>query len=655
MTEEKNNLEQITESLNQVINAVNSLNEKISKQEERLNNLEGSNVVRKENSSFLAQEFGNSIPPPAPLASTSSPKETFQPTPAKKEGNLEENIGGKLFAKIGIAALVLGVSFFLKYAFDQGWIGETGRVIIGIIIGVSLLVIGEKTIRKYSLYGQITSGGGIAILYLSIFAAYSFYGLIGQLPAFFFMMIITAIGIILSLRYDAISLIMVSTVGGFFTPILISSGENNQFGLFSYILLLDLAILVISIFKKWRWLNVVGFVGTLIIFEAWAERFYSEEQLFSTMFFLTLFFVVYSISSLIYNLVKKEKSTGTEQLLTVFSATVYFIASYGIMNGNYHSFMGFFAVILAIYYFLWAYLTKEMTPEDENLYNFLAFLTVGFVTLAIPIQFEQNVITIGWIIEAMVLILLGQKTMKESIITFGTVVFTLAFMRLIFVDTGMHIENYMFLFNKIFFTFVAAIAASYFMAYISRGFEASGNFIKKGSIVILFVVVANFLTIFSISREIVVYYENQMNILGEKQAKAVEDMQKYGNSDFPQMSSKQKANSQSSARKNYYNSSEYKLSQEKMDSLKNKSSVTLSIFWLIYGIILMVVGIFGKYKEVRIGGMILLLLAILKLFFYDLWNLGTLYRIISAISLGVVLLSISFAYQKYKDKIKEII
>ncbi|PIR73622.1 MAG: hypothetical protein COU40_01425 [Candidatus Moranbacteria bacterium CG10_big_fil_rev_8_21_14_0_10_35_21] len=151
MAEEKNNYDKITESLSDVINAVNLLNEKIDKQEVRLNNLE-----QKKDAPVPLNQIEATMPQSTSPESAVNQNDV-QSTPSVRKQNLEENIGGKWFAKIGIAALVLGVSFFLKYAFDQGWIGETGRVIIGILVGLSLLIIGEKTIIKYSTYGQITS------------------------------------------------------------------------------------------------------------------------------------------------------------------------------------------------------------------------------------------------------------------------------------------------------------------------------------------------------------------------------------------------------------------------------------------------------------------------------------------------------------------
>lgn len=646
MEQEKNEKNQISQSLENIRQALIQLSTKIDEQDSRINKLESLSARKGEiNQSFVKKE--SSFPLPSTLIQdnvpATPPKTAFVQNIIKEKVNLEENIGVTWFARIGIFALVLGVSFFLKYAFDNEWIGETGRVIIGIVIGIVLLGLGEKYIRKYQVYGQIISGGGIAVLYLSIFSAYSFYELITQYSAFFMMMLITAVGIILSLRYNAISLIIVAIVGGFATPFLISSGKDEMVALFFYILLLDLAVLVVSIFKKWRALNLIGFFGTILVFSSWMFEYYETEKLGSVMFFLTLFFVVYSISSLIYNLVKKENSTGIEQILTILSATIYFAMGYALMDGDYHVMMGFFALFLAIYYFLWAYLTKMLTPEDGNLYNFLALLTIGFITIAIPIQFKGNVITLFWAVEAVVLFMLGNKVQKENVKALGLVIFGLTLFRLLTIDSEYSRVTELVVLNKIFFTFLFVIITSYLLAYISKKSsqenEENDKFLKMKQLFAVFIIIANFLTIFAVSREITFYWENKINNLSKIERNRKAEIKRISpNSGY--------YNNNIHSNDDYYN---------QMEKMKNKGSLSLSIFWLIYGIILMVVGIAGKYKGVRIGGMALLILAILKLFFYDLWELGTLYRIIASISLGVALLGISFAYQKYKDKLREII
>jgi len=576
-------------------------------------------------------------PPPPPKLGDNGLTESVEKMMVG-ETSIEQNIGGIWFARIGIAALVLGISFFLKYAFDNDWIGETGRVLIGIFSGLALLACGEKTIRKYFVYGQIMAGGGIVGLYLSLFSAFNYYHLIGQAAAFIFMAVVTVIGIALSIRYGALALILVSIVGGFATPYLVSTGVNNQLALFGYVILLDLAILVVSYFYKWRELNFVGLVGTMITFLVWSMKFYSVDQLMSTMIFLTIFFIIYSLSSLIYNLAKKEKSTGTEQLGTMIAGIAFFAAAYGLLNVDYHVFMGSFTVILAIYYFLWAILVRELTPDDNNLYDFLAFLTIGFITLAIPIQFKENVITLAWIIEAVLLLFLGLKVGQKEIKVFGIVVSLLAGFKCLLDSTEPLVLTDPF-FNKTFFTFLTAIAAYYLIAYLFKRFQSTDDkfyslTIDRRRAIAAFIIFANFLTILSISKEIVRYFDNQKRILAQETTGP--------------------ANRPAYADAKLYDQ-KLTVALETIKKIESRSSIALSIFWLAYGILLISIGIVGRYKLVRLGAMLLLSLAILKLFFYDLWSLGTLYRIISSICLGLALLGISFGYNKYRDKIKDLI
>jgi len=645
--ENEESREKSDEILYQIKDELRGINENLEKQNRRIAKLESIAQFEEE-----AKESFASPPPPPPPTVETKPDEYIMPekkaTPDSEA--FEEKIGGKLFARVGIIALVLGIAFFLKYAFDNNWINEAGRVILGVIAGMALLGIGEKTVRKYPAYGQLISGGGIAVLYLSIFAAFSFYHLVPQFPAALFMILITAIGVALSIRHDSMPLIIWAIIGGFSTPFLINSGENQLFSLFTYVLLLDAAILFISVFKKWREVNFMGFIGTSIIFLSWIISHYSKDQLIPTMFFATLFFLIYSLSPLIYNLVRKEKSSAAEQSLAIFSAAAYFFVSYALLNGDYHDFMGFFAFILALYYLIWSYSVRKSTPEDDDFFNILVFLAIGFVTLAIPIQFEKNIITLSWTIEALILFFLGIKTRLNLVKILSILLYALVAFRLFFIDSQLDLDKPLFLFNERFFTFFVAIAASYIGAFLfstqSSDEKEGNNFATVQQYVAILVIMANVFTLFSVSQEIFGYYNDQIKEIQAKETSAL-------NSYYSGSSNRYQSNYPMNPRTK--TSSDYQKNADDLNRLKNRRDISLSLFWMIYAMIVLAVGFWKKYKTVRLGGILLLLLSILKLFFYDLWSLGTLYRIISSISLGVVLLLISFAYQKYKDKLKEII
>lgn len=617
----------IKNSLNLIRQAIIALDKKIEAQNKRLSILEEKNSIEQEK--IFEHETENNWD-----VKCEEKEKKEVPVFEKEEyykKSLEENIGGQWFARVGIAALVLGISFFLKYAFDNNWIGEAGRIFIGVMIGFGLLALGERTIRKIPTYGQVMTGGGIAVLYLSIYSAYSFYGLIEAPAAFLFMVLITAVGIILSLRYNALSLIMVAIIGGFATPILASSGQNNQIGLLSYLVLLDLAILAVAFNKNWRSLNMTGFIGTVILFLSWAIKYYSSRELGTTMLFLTIFFLIFSVTAVIFNLLKKEKSTGSEQLLILFSAITYFASCYALLNRDYDSLMGFLSLVLGLYYFLGAYALRNFLLEDENLYGFLAFLAIGFVTLFIPLQFSHNIITISWAIESALLLFIAVKVKKDQIFVASLIAAFLSVARYLLIDISKYDIHTATIFNGIFLTSLMLIGVFYIMANILRIHkESSFVSMERKLVIATFLIAANLLTIISISAEISRSYEKRIYYANDSISLNID-------------------------RKNNYENPFSLVNKKEINSLRNKKSISLSIFWLIYAIILVSVGMITKIKGVRIGGLSLLVLSIFKLFIIDLWSLGTLYRIISSMSLGVVLLSISYTYQKNKNNLREII
>lgn len=561
----------------------------------------------------------------------------------QKKETLEENIGGKWFARIGIAVLILGVSFFLKYAIDSGWIGETGRVILGIFTGIALLAIGEKTIRRYPYYGQITAGGGIAVLYLSLFAAYDFYGLISRYGAFFAMGLVTAAAIALSIRWAALSLMHVATLGGFAVPFLVSGGESAQVELFSYMAVLNFAILAVSLRNRWHSVQVIGFLGTYISASLWAARYYQEQYLGSTLSFITLFFILFSLAAISYNVLRRQESTGIEQLLSVVVAVAYFTSGYSLLKSGYEDFLGFFTLLLAVYYFGLARVVRVATPEDKSLWQFLAMAAVSFSTLSIPVQFEGEIVTIGWALEAVLLLSVWKNTRRPMLGLFSVVIFFFAAFKYLTSDIAKVSHDVPLVANATFASGAALVLAAYICFVLAR--SAAGD-LKKDSqsvvsrryLVMYFAIFANLLVFFAVNREISKYYNDKIYVHEQEMEEEIFLL--------PPAAGEIKGSDKlkSAAYDDFY---------ELRKKLKNANSVSLSIFWMLYGAAALALGIVKSSKGMRLGALALITIAILKLFFYDLWNLGQLYRIISSVTLGLVLLGISFAYQRYQDRMRE--
>ena len=184
-----------------------------------------------------------------------TPPRTLNPlsVPRGQEGDLEKKIGQYWLNRIGIAAMLIGVSYFLKYAFENNWIGPGGRIGIGLLAGIALILWSERfRTRGHAAFSYSLKAVGIGTLYLSLWGAFQVYHLIPASAAFIAMILVTASTIALALSQDAELLASFAMIGGFATPALLSTGQNHEAVLFSYIALLDLAILLMAVVKPWR-------------------------------------------------------------------------------------------------------------------------------------------------------------------------------------------------------------------------------------------------------------------------------------------------------------------------------------------------------------------------------------------------------------------
>lgn len=204
--------------------------------------------------------------------------------------SLETQIGSRWLLYIGIIAIVIGVAYFEKLAIDNQWLGETARVLQGAVLGLLLTYAGLRFVRAgYAVYGQMITGGGAAILYLSTYAAFNFYHLIDRPLAFALMVGITGMVAWLADRLRSQGLALFAVGGGFATPFMLPGTTDAQIALFGYDAILIGAATLLSRRHDWPALNIVSYVFTLLTAAAWANLFYAPEKYLRTVLFLTLF------------------------------------------------------------------------------------------------------------------------------------------------------------------------------------------------------------------------------------------------------------------------------------------------------------------------------------------------------------------------------
>ncbi|HEY0083683.1 MAG TPA: DUF2339 domain-containing protein, partial [Pyrinomonadaceae bacterium] len=203
-------------------------------------------------------------------------------------------------------------------------------------------------------------------------------------------------------------------IGGFMTPALLKTGVDNQIGLFGYVALLDSGVLVLAYFKRWRSLNHMAFVATVFTFCGWALNYYEDWKLWRTLFFLTLFFLMFNALGVVYNVVRQRPARWFDISLIISNATLFFAASYALLADAHHSMLGSYALLWSAFYVILFYFTYQRHRADRLLTLSYLGTAVTFFTLAAAIQLDQQWVTIVWAMEALMLTWIGLRSDTDA-------------------------------------------------------------------------------------------------------------------------------------------------------------------------------------------------------------------------------------------------
>ena len=295
---------------------------------------------------IIPVEHTRPTPPPAarPTPGPESAQATLQVIAAPAGESLETRIGSRWLLYIGVVAIVIGVSYFEKLVIDNHWVGETARVVQGGIVGLLLVYAGLRFVRAgYAIYGQMISGCGIAVLYVSTYAAFNFYHLIDRPVAFALMCGVTAGAAWLADRQRSQGLALMAVGGGFATPFLLPGDVDAQLALFGYETILIAGTMFLAHRREWPALNIVSYAFTILTVAGWAQRFYTPAKYLPTELFLTLFCAMYLC--ILREATIAAKRAGHAELSTDFSPVSPAAASRAIL---WTAPFGYYAASLAI-------------------------------------------------------------------------------------------------------------------------------------------------------------------------------------------------------------------------------------------------------------------------------------------------------------------
>jgi len=391
----------------------------------------------------------------------------------KQNPDLEKFIGENLINKIGILILVLGISYFVKYAIDKDWINEPARVGIGVLAGSLVLGIAHRLRKKYASFSSVLVAGAIAIYYFTIAIAFHEYQLFSQNIAFIIMIVITAFSCLLSLSYNRMELAILSLIGGFAVPFMISTGEGNYKILFSYILILNTGILAIAYFKKWNLVNTLAFTFTNLLFIGWLASFTitNKEIPYNGAFiFASIFYILFTLVNIINNLKNKGEFTKSQLILLASNTFVFYGIGMFILSNYQPQLAGLFTAAIAVLNLLYASFLYKKFGLDKKAVYLLIGLTLTFITLAIPIQFEGNYITLFWAAEAVLLLWLSQKS-KISSYRYGSIIVHILMAVSLIMDWQLSYAEEIplaIIFNPVFITGLVVVASLFSVSYLLR-------------------------------------------------------------------------------------------------------------------------------------------------------------------------------------------
>src|SRR5579871_1047215 len=545
------------------------------------------------------------VPPPTPPAQLAAQPAQFA---SVSDQNLESRIGSHWLNRIGISALLVGITYFLKFAFDNNWIGPAGRVAIGLLAGIAIVAWSQRFLVKgYQAFSYSLKAVGIGALYLSLWAAYQVYSLVPSAIAFAAMLVVTASTAAMAWTQDAELLAAFALTGGYATPLLLSTGENRELALFSYVLLLDVATLMLVVVKPWRRLLALSFLGTLLLYVGWYGRFYDRSQFTSTFIFASLFFAVFALAPLLLAPDGRVPlKVSLPALLAFANAGVYFFQGAAMIADFDKLSVAWFALALAaIYIGLSALMAKQESSRGASqLLRYLHLaVALGLITVAIPIRLDAHWITIGWLVESGVLLMVADRVKSDLLNAFALGALALGVARLLLFDG---FDTTQLIFNMRFATYAIAVAVLGAVAYYAGKREDDvGRQVSAVAVVAL-----NALSLTALTREVADYYSRQTAAIH-----------------LPL-----------NRRSPTYSSEWRRIAIER--------NFTYSALWMLYGAMVMVIGFLRRAAFVRWQALALIAFTIVKVFIYDVSELDRGYRIVSFIVLGVLLLALSFVYQR---------
>jgi uncharacterized membrane protein len=373
--------------------------------------------------SQLLSTPGTNLPAAEELNPLSLGRYTGEPTATNRirwHQRLSENfIGGKLLNRIGALIVVIAVAYFLKWSFDNDIIGELGRCVLGLAAGICLMAAGQIYVKRgYPVFSQGLTGAGIAIIYLSTYAAVNYYDLISPYMAFALMFITALTAGVMAAVGDMSGTAVMATVGGFLVPFLMGSQTGQIFPLLSYIFILDLGILFLAYYRQWFFLDIMALIGTAAVS---AAAYNMEWQIWVGQAFLAAFLLLFTAVAALYN----HRTRDDNPALLLASGLLFSAFSFFNLYEQMENWLGLICICLALVYLGTYWLARFREFGTVVFAQTLLIIALGFSLLAPPAQLQGVYNQMAWLAAAAACFYFSHLMFSKPAFTIGIIILVL--------------------------------------------------------------------------------------------------------------------------------------------------------------------------------------------------------------------------------------
>jgi uncharacterized membrane protein len=547
------------------------------------------------------------VPPSRPTPRRPEPPSTSEPA---SEAALVEGWIGRRLGWLAVILFVFAAAFFLKYAFDNHWIGELGRVAIGLVVGAGLCVAGlRRHLKQSRILSEIFTAGGVVVLYLSTYAAFGFYPLLNRQEGGVFLSVFMALAALLAVVYDSPAVALLALVGGLLTPLLLVSEHDQYISLFLYLSVLASAAVGLAWLRpRWPALRIVALLGVLGLYTIWFGARYHPEKLPAALVFLLVVFGLFLASSLLA--ARRRRADWEDLAVVLLNPFLFFIAAYDLLDEDYHLWMGALAVLIALVCTAGAAVVARLREDDPR--QRFAWIAVGlaFLAGAMPLQIGSMEAAVAWIapcwaVEGAALWWFGLRVGSRRFRIFGVVLLVLAIFRLLTAEELLARRGpFTPVFNA--FTLAGALTAAAVLgaAFAARRFA---DRLEEGDVVVRYAagLVGVGLVWLLLSREV---YDFCTLVLAPLSPSAFQGP----------------------------------LSGERL------AQTALSVAWTAYAALLLWAGFRLDHSLTRWAALAIFAVTVGKVFLLDLSGLDGLFRILAFLVLSVVLAGASWGYQQFQ-------